>query len=957
MKTRFTTLDVCAALSEIQENLVGLRVANVYDADNKTYLFKLAKPDMKAMLVVESGIRIHTSEFDLPKNPMPSGFSMKMRKHLRGRRLVHAKQLGIDRILDLQFGSDDAAYHVIVELYDRGNIALTDSKYTILNLLRYRKDNADSDVRIAVHEIYPLQSAKARQEFITKDALVEVLQKTKKGDLLKRVLNPHFPYGTACIEHCLSLAGILVSTKIDEELKSDLDFVEKLHSALQNGEEILDELIAKSTCKGFIIQKQDKKSDGEVILTNVEYHPYLFDQHSKMPFIELPSFNRSVDEFYGKMESQKADIKIIQHEKNALKTLNNFKKDHQKRLEHLEKEQAQDVFKANLIEENLEVVDQAIKIVRSAIANQIDWEEINNLIKDAQSKGDPVATTISKLKFETNQIVMQLVEKESLDVDECEEFFSSDEDEKVKKKQNKPVKIEIDLSISAYANAKKYYDKKRQAKNKQQKTIEASEKAFKSAEKKTITALKDVAAVQSIQKARKPFWFEKFLWFITSENYLVLGGRDAQQNEILVRRYLKQGDVYVHADVHGATSCIVKNQLGATDPIPPKSLNEAGTMAICHSAAWDAKVVISAWWVSHEQVSKTAPSGEYLSTGSFLIRGKKNFLPPSFLVYGFGLLFKVDETCVWRHKGERKVRLISEDAESIAENSDVGGEVDISILDESDEDRGNSEIETKEDVDGDEQKSDTAIEKSVLAEGVDKTKEGELDKEEDNSKYTADNITGSVKNVENKSEINFEFPDTNVKVSLAKSEDKYQLENVKDEENKLDDKSDDVVYFGDDQPVNISTNKAETSSKPRMSAKQRRDLKKKNKNNVDDETKTENLNEIFDDAMSIKSAASSAQEPMKRGQKNKLNKIRNKYKDQDEEERKLKMEILQQATKTAGKKAKKQEKQRLRKEAEEKKSQMAKERQNKVKAQVCTINTFFIYIFAICKKQLHLCIC
>jgi len=59
----------------------------------------------------------------------------------------------------------------------------------------------------------------------------------------------------------------------------------------------------------------------------------------------------------------------------------------------------------------------------------------------------------------------------------------------------------------------------------------------------------------------------------------------------------------------------------AASPVPPKTLNEAGTMAICHSAAWDAKVVTSAWWVRHDQVSKTAPSGEYLSTGSFLIRG------------------------------------------------------------------------------------------------------------------------------------------------------------------------------------------------------------------------------------------------------------------------------------------------------------------------------------------------
>ena len=56
--------------------------------------------------------------------------------------------------------------------------------------------------------------------------------------------------------------------------------------------------------------------------------------------------------------------------------------------------------------------------------------------------------------------------------------------------------------------------------------------------------------------------------------------------------------------------------------MPPKTLNEAGTMAICHSAAWDAKVVTSAWWVNHDQVSKTAPSGEYLTTGSFMIRGQ-----------------------------------------------------------------------------------------------------------------------------------------------------------------------------------------------------------------------------------------------------------------------------------------------------------------------------------------------
>lgn len=66
----------------------------------------------------------------------------------------------------------------------------------------------------------------------------------------------------------------------------------------------------------------------------------------------------------------------------------------------------------------------------------------------------------------------------------------------------------------------RYYDQKRSAAKKQQKTIESQSKAFKSAEKKTKQTLKEVQAITNISKARKVFWFEKFHWFISSENYL-----------------------------------------------------------------------------------------------------------------------------------------------------------------------------------------------------------------------------------------------------------------------------------------------------------------------------------------------------------------------------------------------------------------------------------------------------
>jgi predicted ribosome quality control (RQC) complex YloA/Tae2 family protein len=80
------------------------------------------------VILIESGIRIHSTEFDWPKNSIPSGFSMKMRKHLRSRRLENVSQVGADRIVDMQFGSGEAAYHLIVELYDRVNSIL--SKYS-----------------------------------------------------------------------------------------------------------------------------------------------------------------------------------------------------------------------------------------------------------------------------------------------------------------------------------------------------------------------------------------------------------------------------------------------------------------------------------------------------------------------------------------------------------------------------------------------------------------------------------------------------------------------------------------------------------------------------------------------------------------------------------------------------------------------------------------------------------
>eukprot|EP01035_Chromulina_nebulosa_P016824 gene16824-22308_t len=171
-----------------------------------------------------------------------------------------------------------------------------------------------------------------------------------------------------------------------------------------------------------------------------------------------------------------------------------------------------------------------------------------------------------------------------------------------------------------------------------------AEKVLEKVEEQSSKSLDKQNLKKSLSTIRKIHWFEKFNWFISSEGYLILSGRDAQQNEQLVKRYLRPGDAYVHADIPGATSCVVRaknitqkqsDSSTNTLTISPFALQEAGTMAICRSKAWLAKMVTSAWWVHSNQVSKKAPTGEYLTTGSFMIYGKKNFLPPMTLEMGF----------------------------------------------------------------------------------------------------------------------------------------------------------------------------------------------------------------------------------------------------------------------------------------------------------------------------------
>ena len=64
--------------------------------------------------------------------------------------------------------------------------------------------------------------------------------------------------------------------------------------------------------------------------------------------------------------------------------------------------------KAELIELNADLVERASLVIRNAVANAMDWGDIDLLVKEAQGRGDPVAMAIHSLKLSTNQITLLL---------------------------------------------------------------------------------------------------------------------------------------------------------------------------------------------------------------------------------------------------------------------------------------------------------------------------------------------------------------------------------------------------------------------------------------------------------------------------------------------------------------------------------------------------------------------
>ncbi|MBI4814163.1 MAG: NFACT family protein, partial [Methanobacterium sp.] len=650
-----SNVDLYAISHELDELLKEARVQKAYQPTRDTVIIRFHVPGKgRVDVAFQAGLRVHTTQYP-PENPkVPPSFPMLLRKHLKNATVKGVRQHNFDRILEIDIQKEHR-FTLVVELFSQGNIILLDEDNRIILPLKHRhaqgrkitskeeyqypeergihilnveledlKDlfaNSDSDLirtlarsglggmyseeiflrsgvdkklpanevsESDVESIYqsmtelfkPLKTFKFQPQIVR-----EVIEGEENEDeTSNEVKEPHQHETTE------STKNEATKTTKDESTESTSDEARK--TTPDEAKETTPDEARKTTTdeiteitKNKSETKKPKKGKEDVLPLDI-----LTYQDFKKERFE--TFNQAADEFYsGKVG---ADIKKVQEDIWA-KEVGKYEKRlriQEDTLKKFQKTIIETKKKGNLLYAHYSEVQNLLDIIHQAREN-FSWMEIASKLKKARKEGMKEAQIIESM--DKMGVLLLNLEGE---------------------------RITVDANLEIPENAEKYYNKGKKAKRKIKGVNIAIERTKKDVERKRNKRELALERVQVPQKrVRKELkWFEKLRWFLSSDGLLVIGGRDAGTNELVVKRYLDNNDIYLHSDIHGAPSVVIKKGEGEGD-IPESTIQEAGTLAASFSSAWNKGYGSQdVYWVHPDQVSKTPQSGEFVARGAFIIR-------------------------------------------------------------------------------------------------------------------------------------------------------------------------------------------------------------------------------------------------------------------------------------------------------------------------------------------------
>lgn len=393
---------------------------------------------------------------------------------------------------------------------------------------------------------------------------------------------------------------------------SDGEVVRKIASDLSLGgtyaEEICSRTGVKKTKQVEDLEEDEKKAINDEIRKMIEEErvPVVYYDEDGFPTRAAPfeletysaddseypdSFSTALDEYYYTREQKKEEKEKLDAYREKMDGLEAQKEQQERKIEGLRKSAEQKRENAEAIYENYNLLDE----VKRKVEQGIDEHGYDAVQEQIEEKENELTDRINSLN-------------------EQEEFISVDVGDR---------DLKIYLFQDLEATASGYYDKAKESESK----IESAEKALEQTEEQIRELEKEDIEIEEVMEdkteKREKKWFEKYRWFRSSEDHLILAGRDAQTNEMLVDKHMEKNDLYFHADFDGAPSLVVKDGQDAGE----ETLREAAQAAVTFAKTWKAGIgADDVYHVDPEQVTETPESGEYLAKGAFVIRGDREYM-------------------------------------------------------------------------------------------------------------------------------------------------------------------------------------------------------------------------------------------------------------------------------------------------------------------------------------------
>lgn len=587
-----SNVDIYRIVKELNEDIIGARIDKSYQPSYDTIRIKLRKAgEGRKDLVIQAGVRMHLTDYPQPNPTIPPNFPMLLRKHLGGGSITGIKQHDFDRIVEITI-QKNTEYTLVVELFSKGNVILLDENKNIISPLKHRKWQ---DRKITAHEQYKYPPEKGININNTNCDEISKILKESTADITRTIATNGL--GGLYAEEVIGYTDI-------DKTKPAKDLTEDEIAEIDCAIKTLFNRIENEPNPQIILEKDDESKNKDIAPINLNNYR---DYKNKT----FETFNKAADDFYSKKIVN--DIKSAEEDAWS-KRIGKFEKRLKMQEESLDgfyKTIEDTQHKGDTIYAHYNEIQQILDVITQA-RQKYSWKEISSIIK--------------KSKKENKVPELQMIES----IDKLGVINLKLDD----------VTVQIDSNIGIPESTEKYYNKGKKAKRKINGVKEAIENT-----KREISRLKDKKeiAIEELKEKQKPKvkrelkWYEKIRWFVSRDGYLVIGGRDANSNEMVVKKYSKNNDIYFHCDIHGAPSTIVQNI--DDNEIPETTLYDAACFASSYSSAWNEGFSsYDSYWVTLDQVSKTPESGEFLKKGSFVIRGRKNFIRNVPLLIAIGIV-------------------------------------------------------------------------------------------------------------------------------------------------------------------------------------------------------------------------------------------------------------------------------------------------------------------------------